>query len=150
MSDNWIILIPEDPRHVPSPERQERARGRFAEIAPQADEVKVNVTENAEFFDCGGNFERIICPSCRTEVPTEWWQDRMDEDFAAGFKLARYPMPCCREPYTLHELTYEWPQGFGRFALEAMNPNLGKLDDKYKMEFEEILGTPLRVIYQHI
>jgi hypothetical protein len=45
---------------------------------------------------------------------------------------------------------YEWPQGFGRFALDAMNPNIGILQDRYKLEFEEILGTKLRVIYQHI
>jgi hypothetical protein len=34
MSDNWIILIPEDPCFVPSPETQQRARQRFLEIAP--------------------------------------------------------------------------------------------------------------------
>jgi hypothetical protein len=42
---------------------------------------------------------------------------------------------------------YEWPQGFGRFALDAMNPNIGELQDKYKREVEKILGTKLRVIY---
>ena len=48
------------------------------------------------------------------------------------------------------KLVYEWPQGFGRFALDAMNPNIGKLDNRYKEEIEGILGTKLRVIYQHI
>ena len=47
-------------------------------------------------------------------------------------------------------LVYEWPQGFGRFALDAMNPNIGKLKAMDRMELEEILGTKLRVIYQHI
>jgi hypothetical protein len=79
-----------------------------------------------------------------------WWKERMDEDYDDGFKLATYAMPCCAARCTLHELVYEWPQGFGRFALQAMNPNIGKLDDRYKREFEEILGTELRVIYQHI
>jgi hypothetical protein len=32
----------------------------------------------------------------------------------------------------------------------AMNPNIGKLEEKYKREFEQILGTKLRVIYRHI
>jgi hypothetical protein len=50
----------------------------------------------------------------------------------------------------LHELGYDWPQGFGRFALDAMNPNIGELDDRLKTQFEKILGTKLRVIYQHI
>jgi hypothetical protein len=74
----------------------------------------------------------------------------MDDDYEDGFRLDKYATPCCGKAHTLHELTYEWPQGFGRFALNAMNPNLGLLDDKYKREFEEILGTPLRVIYRHI
>ena len=39
---------------------------------------------------------------------------------------------------------------FGRFGLDARNPNIGELEDRYKREFEEILGTKLRVIYQHI
>ena len=74
----------------------------------------------------------------------------MDEDYREGFKLTSYSTPCCGAKVTLHELDYEWPQGFGRFALDVMNPNIGKLDDKYKLEFEDILGTKLRVIYQHI
>ncbi len=31
-----------------------------------------------------------------------------------------------------------------------MNPNIGALDEKYKQEFEAILGTKLRVIHQQI
>jgi hypothetical protein len=150
MSDNWIALIPEDPRFVPDVAKQRRARDRFAEIAPEAEEIEIKVSEKVEFFDCGSNFEHIRCRSCGTEIPVAWWQDQMDEDYDDGFKLAAYATPCCGKKSTLHELVYEWPQGFGRFALDALNPNIGKLDDKYKRELEEILGTKLRVIYQHI
>jgi hypothetical protein len=150
MSDNWIALIPEDPRIVPDAAKRQRARDRFAEIAPDADEIEIKVSEKVEFFECGANFERVLCPSCSAEIPVDWWQDRMDEDSGDGFKLASYATPCCGNKCTLHELVYEWPQGFGRFALDAMNPNIGELEDKYKREFETILGTKLRVIYQHI
>jgi hypothetical protein len=150
MSDNWIILIPEDPRYLPSVASQERARQRFLEIAPDADEIEIQATENVVFFDCGGNLERILCPSCRAEIPIPWWTATMDSDYDGGFRLEKYAVPCCGELFTLHELHYEWPEGFGRFGLDAMNPNLGLLDETYKREFEEILGTPLRVIYQHI
>ena len=150
MSDSWIALIPEDPRFVPDPAKQLLARDRFAEIAPEADEIEIKLSDTVEFFDCGANFERVCCPSCGSEIPLAWWQDRMDEDYGEGFKLAAYATPCCGASCTLHELVYEWPQGFGRFALDAMNPNLGNLEDRYKREFEEILGTKLRVIYQHI
>lgn len=150
MSDNWIAIIPEDPRFVPDAAKQRCARDRFAEIAPEADEIEIKVSEKIEFFDCGANFERIYCPSCRSEISVEWWQGRMDEDYGDGFKLAKYAVPCCGAKSTLHELDYDWPQGFGQFALDAMNPNICKLDDKYMREFEVILGTKLRVIYRHI
>ena len=150
MSDNWIALIPEDPNFVPALEKQSRARKRFAEIAPDADEIKIKVSKRIEFFDCGANFERILCPSCRAEITMKWWQDRMKEDYDNGFKLVAYPTPCCNSYSTLHHLVYEWPQGFGRFALDAMNPNIGKLEETHRIEFEAILGTKLRVIYQHL
>jgi hypothetical protein len=163
MSDNWIALIPEDPHFVPDIARRERALRRFMEIAPDAEEIEIKVSERIEFYDCGQNFERIVCPSCHAQISLDWWQDRMDEDSGSvgwedrmdddsgeGFKLDAYSMPCCGRKYTLHELVYEWPQGFGRFALDAMNPSIGALDEKYKQEFEAILGTKLRVIHQHI
>ncbi|MBC8875548.1 MAG: hypothetical protein H8E44_39480 [Planctomycetes bacterium] len=151
MSDNWIALIPEDPRHVPDPARQTRARDRFTELAPDSEEIEIKVSDHIAFFDCGENFERIRCPSCDAEIPTEWWQERMDDDYGDnGFTLAQYPTPCCSAKHSLDQLIYEWPQGFARFSLDAMNPNIGRLDDQHKAEFEEILGTRLRVIYQHI
>jgi hypothetical protein len=149
MSDNWIILIPEDPRFVPEKKKQSRARDRFKEIAPEADEVKWELHKRIEFFDCGGNFERVLCPSCRAEL-SEWWQARVDEDYKDGFALNAYPTPCCGAQFTMHDLHYEWPQGVGRCGLSAMNPGIGRLGDTYKLELEAILGTKLRVIYRRL
>jgi hypothetical protein len=143
MSDNWIALIPEDPRFVPDAVSQRRARARFAEIAPKADDISIKVSEKVEFFDCGANFERVHCPSCGAELPLSWWHARMEEDYSDGFKLANYATPCCAASCTLHELVYYWPQGFGRFALDVMNANIGKLEDGHKREFEEILYTAI-------
>jgi len=150
MSDNWITLIPDNPRFVPDLIKQAQARERFAEIAPAADSVEIKVCQKVEFFDCGGNFERILCPSCRLEIPVRWWQLRMEQDYSDGFMLGEFRTPCCTKPVTLNDLIYEWPQGFARFALDAMNPRFGMLDEKYKEELERILGTNLRVIYQHL
>jgi hypothetical protein len=72
----------------------------------------------------------------------------MDEDYANGFRLGSYSLPCCGKPTTLNDLVYEWPQGFGRFAIVAMNPGIEKVSDRQKAELEKTLGTPLRVIYR--
>lgn len=152
MSDHWIALIPEDPWFVPDEAKQRQARDRLALIAPNANDIGITVSEKVQFNDCGENFEHICCPSCESEITVSWWQDRMDEDYenGDGFILATYVMPCCGVKLTLHELKYEWSQGFGRFKLDAMNPDIGLLNDQHKIELEEILGTKLRVIYQHL
>lgn len=148
MSDNWITLIPEDPYFVPDKEKWVCARDRLAKFAPQAEQIETKVTDKVQFFDCGANFERICCPSCGSGITIDWWQDRMDEDFTDGFKLTDYLTPCCGVSQSLNELVYEWPQGFGRFALNALNPNIGLLEDEHKRDLEKDLGTKLRVIYQ--
>jgi hypothetical protein len=119
---------------------------------PDAGEAKVTIMKNIEFFSSCGNFERIACPSCHADISFDWWLNRIDQDYnkGNGFKLAECTLPCCGATHTLQELTYDLPQGFGRFALTARNAHQQSLDDKCKREFEEILGTPLRVIYKQM
>ncbi len=74
----------------------------------------------------------------------------MDKDFSEGFQLARYSLPCCRAKHSLNDLEYGGPLAFGKFVLEAMNPNIGELKDMHKTQFEKIMGIKLRVIYQHL
>lgn len=151
MSDNWIYLIPDDAFFIPDASKQELARRRLHEIAPEAGEIKQSVSENVRFQDCGANFERIGCPSCQAEISISWWQRCMDEDFDGdGFRVATYDTPCCGSKITLHDLAYEWPQGMCRFSLDLLNGNLDRLHDRHKRELEEILGCKLRVIYQHL
>jgi hypothetical protein len=150
MSDDWIALIPEEPTFVPRTERQLAARQRFCDLAPDAQEIDVKVFETVQFFDCGVNFERLLCPECGSQISIEWWLERLDEDLSEGFKLSSYGTPCCGSSYTLHDLNHEWPQGFGRFRLRARNANIGRLTEDAKHELEEILETKLRVIYQHL
>ena len=151
MSDHWIALIPEDPRFLPDETSQQAAVDRFAELAPEAEEIDVLASDGIQFFDCGQNFERMLCPSCAAELDPDWWQEQMDRDFVdGGFQLGELQLPCCGAVTTLNGLRYDWPQGFARFAIDAMNPNIGKLSDSQIEEFQTILKTPLRVIYQHI
>lgn len=155
MSDDWIALIPVDPRFIPAPEKQLTARNRLEEIAPDAHEFTIRVSEAVQFFDCGANLDNITCAACGAELPFSWWEERMGDDYLddpseKGFKLAHYRTPCCNTAFTLHELVYDLPQAFGRFALEVLNPNIGTLDESHRQELEEILGTKLIVVYQHV
>ena len=151
MSDHWIAIVPEDPNFVPNPQTHEAALRLFRATAPEAEGIEIKLSDKIQFFDCGGNLERITCPQCGDHIAIDWWQDRMDDDHdGIGFRLADFPAPCCGAQVRLDELQYEWPQAFARFGIDAMNPNIGELPDGQRQEFESILGTPLRTIYQHI
>lgn len=151
MSDNWIAIIPRDPFFVPDESRRESALTHFHRIAPESDEISIKLSDHLQFFDCGSNLISVTCPSCDGEIEVEWWQDRMDEDYREKkFRLEKYITPCCSASVSLADLKYDWPQGFAKFGIDAMNPNIGELSDSQKAEFEELLGTKLMFIYQHI
>src|SRR5262245_59203231 len=120
MSDNWIILIPDDPTLVPEPARQKAAAAHLRRIAPEG-EVRTEASDSIKFIDCGSNFESVHCPYCDASIEMGWWGDRMSDDYDKGFRLSPLTMPCCSKQASLNDLSYERPQAFGRFVLEVMN-----------------------------
>lgn len=89
-------------------------------------------------------------PSCGQQISDEWWAQTMAADYEDGFKLLEYAVPCGGAAHTRHALRCEWPQGFGKFAVSATNPQLGALGAERQRELERLLGAPVRFIYQHI
>jgi len=161
MSDHWIVLIPKDPHFLPDEESRKAALAKFAEVAPQSAEIDEIIYDSVQFIDCGGNFERVLCPFCAEEeeeeeepgeIDTDWWHDIMDQDYSEedGFQLKKYPVPCCGRSLALNELEYEWPMGFARYALEARNTRIGSLSTQEIAGFEAILKAPLIEILRHI
>ena len=75
-----------------------------------------------------------------------------DYDEKIGFKLKDYQMPCCSMLTSLNELPYAYAfhQTFGRFALSAMNPNIGKMSNDAKSKIEAALDCDVSVVFQHI
>jgi hypothetical protein len=152
MSDNWIILIPEKAGFVPPEEKQKLALAKLRELTPGADEVEIEKTDKVRFEFCGENFTKITCPACSKIIEMDWWQNKMDKDYGdnSDFKLMPYQLPCCGATKTLHDLNYYWQQGFARFSLSSMNPNIGSMPSESVALLETILGCQLRVIYCHI
>jgi hypothetical protein len=50
---------------------------------------------------------------------------------------------------SLNELRYDWPAGFARVVLEAMNPDVPDLPATALAELAQRLGAHLRVIWAH-
>jgi len=150
MSDDYVHIIPEEAGFVPEEKRQLDAIAYFRSIAPRASEVITSTSDDLKFIHCGGNFGKICCPSCGATIGLRLWQEWMNVDYGEkGFALTQHTLPCCAARHTLHELAYEWPQGFARWDLQAMNPDID-LSDVHRSRFEEILGCPVRIIYEHM
>ena len=50
----------------------------------------------------------------------------------------------------MNDLRYDFDQGFSRWGVDVMNPNIETLDDATVARFESILGCKVKVVYQHI
>ena len=146
MSDDYLRLIPVNPEYVPDALAREDARRLLIALVPGADEVLAKITDDVKFVDQGRNFERIVCPSCGSELDVRWWQEAMDSAYATKFTDLVVSLPCCHNECSLNDLHYEWSAGFARFVLEALNPN-ADLDETQIHALEAKLGSALRKIW---
>lgn len=80
----------------------------------------------------------------------DWWQGAMDEKLEAGHPFNQRMLPCCAASATLHDLKYDWPQGFARFSLEVMNTGVGDLLPEQLASLEHTLRCRICKILQHL
>lgn len=58
--------------------------------------------------------------------------------------------PCCGTRLSLNELHYLWPAAFGRFVLEALNPNIRDLTPDQELALSQLMGCTVRKIWVHV
>jgi hypothetical protein len=147
MSDNFLRIIPAVPVYVPDSAQRRAAMAMVCRFFPQ-DQVSESVYERPTFIDCAGNFERILCPHCGSELATERWQEAMDELDRQG-RDVELTMPCCARAAMLSGLIYDWPCGVARYEIEVMNPP-AEPNRREVASLEQALGCPVRLIWQHV
>jgi hypothetical protein len=150
MSDNWLRLIPTEPGWVPSAAQAAAATALLRSLAPNADEIEAVSHPDVVFVDAGANFERVGCSVCGEDLSLDWWQERISVASDDAFRSLTIRTPCCDVSVSLNDLSYDWPQGFARFELEAMNPGRGKLSAEELGDLAETLGAEVREIWTHI
>jgi hypothetical protein len=147
VSNNLLRLIPTDPYYVPDDQAQQQARDLFATLVPQAQEVRLKVTDAPALYDAGANMETIVCPACGTVLDDQRWMKEMDRAYNDGkFTDLTISTPCCDTLCSLNELVYDWPMGFACFVLEAVSP-LTDIGDRQQDLLEQILQCKLRKIW---
>lgn len=148
MSVNILKLIPSSPTYVPSEDAIDKAYTMLIESLTSIQNIKVTVSENTRFIDPGVNWERVVCPNCRTVIKPSWWEQAMDKAYESGFSNLAIITPCCGVETSLNELQYEWPAGFARFSIEILNLEFGITQSKLQ-ELEIILDCSLKKIWAH-
>jgi hypothetical protein len=151
MSTFYYLLIPTVPDYVPDAPDREHARERLASFVPEAEQVTAEVTEHVEFVPATGNFETVSCPVCGTLLDDDWWVRAMNTAYGEGeFADLGVTTPCCGAASSLNDLKYHGPQGFARFVLSAVEPNIFDLEDGQVRELEGLLGCKLRKVWVHL
>jgi hypothetical protein len=150
MSDNFLVLIPVQPEYVPTLESQSTATELLRSLTVPDTSISTRTTPDIQFVDAGSNFEGVSCPMCHHPIDLDWWSLAMDNAAALQFASLETITPCCRAKVSLNDLVYDWPQGFSRFEIRAMNPGISVLGSDSLHQLEVILGCPLRVIWCHL
>lgn len=127
MSDNWIAFVAADPHATPPPAALEAARKIIEAALPRAEEIVVHRTRTPQLFDAGANVQAVRCPQCARELSVEWWQDAVDDAARSAFRQLDVVLECCGTHRSLNDLVYDWPQAFGRAAIDVMNPDVDEV-----------------------
>lgn len=149
ISDSILRYVPVDPVWQPTLEAANKAAALLKSISIQYDDVQANFEDKVVFYDPGESWSGVECPACGVDAE-EWWSEAMDTAFANDFSNLMVEAPCCGATMSMNDLHYVWPAAFGRFVLEAHNPNMGEPTPEQDQQLAEILGSPLRKIWVRI
>lgn len=145
MSDYCLRYVPADPNYLPLPEAAAAASLLLGSMLAKTDGIEVRANEQVVFVDAGENWGGVACPRCHVDA-AHWWGGAMDAAHKCQFSSLLLIAPCCGEQLSLNDLTYGWPVAFGRFFLEARNPERAAITTDEIQRLGLALGCELREI----
>jgi hypothetical protein len=149
MSDNALRYVPINPSYQPSATAARDAEMTLKAMFPAAEAIVARFSEEIGFIDAGGNWDGVRCPACGADAES-WWSDAMDVAAESKFRDLNTSTRCCGANVSLNDLDYRWPVAFGRFVLEAFNPNAAGLSAAQLHVLSTALGCELREVKVHI
>ncbi len=149
MSDHVLRLVPKDLHFWPEPAAARDAESLLRAFFPDSDHVQAKYFDAVSFIDAGENWEGVRCSACGADAEP-WWNASMSTAAASAFSSLTARAPCCGSLIQLNQLNYVWPVAFGRFALEALNPNATDLSPDQLDRVSRTLGTSLLTVHARI
>ena len=147
MSATYLKIIPTSPSFVPDKATQSHALCILNAIYDGKD-IEMLTTDTIEFVDQGANFDSVNCNLCGKTVEISDWQDAMDKAYTKQFVDLTIVMPCCHKKNSLNDLKYNSSAGFAKFVISISDPE-HQIEESDLKKLQQVLGTPLRVIWAH-
>ncbi|WP_204073391.1 hypothetical protein [Planotetraspora phitsanulokensis] len=154
VSDMYIRLIPTDLNWQPSLEAAAAAvayvAGLFSGPDDAVESVDYEFYDQVTLIDAGENTSQITCSRCDGDIELGWLYDLIEENGQSFIDLD-VTVPCCGEVASLDMLHYDWPVGFARFEVSAMNPTRAEyeLDAQELADMAGIVGHPVTQVLAH-
>jgi hypothetical protein len=154
VSDFYIRLIPADLHWQPTPDTAAAAVAYVARLfsgpGDDVESVEAEFYDQVTLIDAGENTNRITCSRCDEDIDVEWYFDLIERN-GESFDTMDATVPCCGSVVQLDTLHYDWPVGFARFEVCAMNATRAKyqLDEDELAEVAALLGHPVVQILAH-
>ncbi|MGS2618060.1 hypothetical protein ACVCAH_26575 [Micromonospora sp. LZ34] len=155
MGDSYIRLIPTNPGWQPAHDAAAAAVAYVASLfsGPDdaVDEVEYKFYDRMTLIDAGENTSQITCSRCRRDIGLDWLGDVIRANGSLSFDHLDVTVPCCGAVVPLNSLHYDWPIGFARFEVSAMNPTRSQyeLDAEELAKTADLLGHPVAQILTH-
>ncbi|MFG3702186.1 hypothetical protein ACGF5C_30465 [Micromonospora sp. NPDC047620] len=155
MSDSYIRLIPTNPDWQPTHEAAAAAVAYVASLFSGADdaveEVEYEFYDRMTLIDAGENTSQIKCSRCGRDIGLDWLGDLVMGNGGSSFDHLDVTAPCCGAVVPLNSLHYDWPIGFARFEVSAMNPTRAQyeLDAEELARVADLVGHPVAQILAH-
>jgi hypothetical protein len=154
VSDFAIRVIPTDPRWQPTDGAAMAVAAYVTELfagpGDDVEQVEHTFYDRVTLIDAGENTTRINCSRCDGEISIGWFSETVAADHAGSDDLdAR--VPCCGAVVSLTTLRCDWPVGFARFEVAAMNATRAayELDADEPAHAGGLLGHPVTQILAH-
>lgn len=148
MSTNYANIIPLNEKYVPGAKLIELITNIIEKRNKGNLKVIIEKNNSVRFYDCGENFEYILCPFCKRELDIKWWQHEMDKAYELWFSKMNLITPCCNKNSSLNELDYSFPQGFAMFAIkiEDYEPEKLVIDDTLFSQLRDTSNERWKVV----
>lgn len=149
MSDSYLRYVPTIPSFSPSTAAAHAAQALLGRFFPDAEDISFELFDDVDFIDAGSNWSGVRCPACDADIEP-WWDEAMSEAAEHRFASLAVCTPCCSTDTSLEKLNYIWPVAFGRFVLEATNPNATGLSAPHLAELAAVLGCQVLEVAAHL